>query len=192
MFGGTFDPIHRGHLAIAQFALQEAELDLVLMVPAGRPWLRDEAPMASAEHRLRMTQLAVENEPNFEVSGVDVVREGATYTVDTLVDLGDEYGEDVEFVLVLGADSARQMDSWERSDELRRLCSVLVIGRPGEERLENLAASHPAYGARYLEGPMLDVSATRLRSRLAAGEDVSDSVPGAVERYIRKNGLYGA
>ncbi len=192
VFGGTFDPIHRGHIEIARFALRHGDLNSVLVIPAGRPWLRDKPPTASPERRLEMAQLAVAEEDGLEVSDVDVVREGETYTADTLHDLSVRYDENVDFVLVLGADSALQMDNWQRSNELRNLCSVLVIGRPGETWPDNLPESHPAHGANFLEGPMLDVSATELRARLAAGEGVGDSVPADVERYIRRNGLYGS
>ena len=162
------------------------------MVPAGRPWLRGKPPEASAEHRLRMTELAIEGEPGLAVSDVDIVRAGETYTADTLADLRSQFGDGVEFVLVLGADSARSMDRWKRSDELRKMCSVLVIGRPGEVWQNDLPDSHPASGATYLEGPMLNVSATGLRARLASGQDVSDSLAPQVERYLRKHGLYRA
>ncbi len=196
VFGGTFDPIHSGHLEIARFALEAGALDLVLMVPAGKPWLRGEPPVASAQQRLRMTQIAVANEDQIQVSDVDVVREGTTYTVDMLSDLRTKYGSDAELVLVLGADSALQMNRWEQPNELRTGCKVLVIGRPGEIWPNTLPDSHPAHDAEYLEGPMLDVSATELRAklaagaRLAAGDGIGDSVPTGVERYIRENGLY--
>ena len=190
VFGGTFDPIHRGHLEIARFALRQGGLDLVLMVPAGRPWLRSEPPAASAEHRLRMTELAIDSEPGLAVSDVDIVRAGETYTADTLADLRTQYRAEAEFVLVLGADSARSLDRWKRADELREMCSLLVIGRPGEVWSADLPGSHPAANATYLEGPMLDVSATELRARLASGKDVSDSLVPQVERYIREYGLY--
>lgn len=191
VFGGTFDPIHSGHIQIAKFALEEGKLDLVLVVPAGNPWLRDDPPAASAEHRLRMTELAVADEKGLEVSDVDAVRDGETFTVDTLADLRAKYGAGTELVLILGADSALQMHRWQRADQLRNGCAILVIGRPGETWPEDLPESHPAHGAKYIEGPMLDVSATELRAKLAAGEGVGDSVPDEVERYIRENGLYG-
>ncbi len=190
VFGGTFDPIHRGHIETARFALEAGDLDLVLVIPAGHPWLRSRPPKASPEQRLEMTRLAVQDEDGLEVSDVDVVREGVTYTVDTLTDLQAQYGESAGLVLILGADSALQMHRWERASELRNLCSVLVIGRPGETWPGNLPEDHPAHGATFLEGPMIEVSATEIRARLAAGEGVGDSVPADVQRYIETNGLY--
>jgi nicotinate (nicotinamide) nucleotide adenylyltransferase len=191
LFGGTFDPIHRGHRDIALFALQHSDIDELVMVPAGRPWLRAAQPSASPENRLRMTELAVAREPGFAVSDVDVLREGPTYSVDTLVDLRAKCGGEVIFVLVLGADSALSMDRWHRASELPGLCEVLVIGRPGETWPANLPSSHPAHGARFLDGPMVDISATNLRQRLARGDDVRDSLAGPVIEYIRQHGLYG-
>lgn len=190
VFGGTFDPIHNGHLAVARFALEHGGLENVLLVPAGQPWLRDGPPVASAENRLRMTELAVASETGLEVSDVDVAREGTTYTADTLADLRHQYGGEVEFVLVLGSDSALQMDRWERAGELRDLCTVLVIGRPGERWPDDLPETHPAHDAKYLEGPMVDISATELREQLSAAADVSDSVPEPVLEHIKKHRLY--
>jgi nicotinate (nicotinamide) nucleotide adenylyltransferase len=191
VFGGTFDPIHRGHIAIARFALEHGDLDQLLMIPAGKPWLRGAPPAASPEHRMRMTELAAAAEPGIAVSDADVVREGATYSVDTLADLRAKYGETVKLVLVLGTDAALSMDHWHRAAELPGMCEVLVIGRPGETWLANLPASHPAHDAKFLDGPMVDISATSLRERLARGDDVRDSLAAPVVEYIRLHGLYG-
>ena len=191
VFGGTFDPVHRGHVEIARFALQHGDLDRVIMIPAGRPWLRGAPPAASPEHRLRMTELAVAGEPEFAVSDVDVVREGATYSVDTLKDLRAKHGDAVTLVLVLGTDAALSMDRWHRAQELPGMCEVLVIGRPGEMWPANLPPFHPAHDAKFLDGPMVDISATSLRERLARGDDVRDSLAAPVIDYIRQHGLYG-
>ncbi len=192
VFGGTFDPIHRGHLEVARAAARAADLEQVLLVPAGRPWLRESEPAASPQQRLEMTRLAARDDSLLDVSDVDVVRDGPTYSVDTLLDLRERYGQGAVFVLILGADSALTMDQWSRGDELSGLCEVLVIGRPGETWPSDLPPSHPASRAKYVKGPMLQVSATDLRERLAAGADVSDSLVAAVTDYIRENGLYRA
>ena len=190
VFGGTFDPIHNGHLSVARFALEHGNLDMVLLVPAGRPWLREGTPTASAEHRLRMVELAVTGEPGLAVSDIDVTREGDTFTVDTLADLRAIYGDSVELVLIVGVDSALQMDRWDRASKLRSLCTVVVVGRPGEEWSSDLSEAHPAFGAEYFEGPMLDISATRLRNALGGGEDVERFLPVPVLKYIEKHRLY--
>ena len=192
VFGGTFDPIHNGHLAVAEFALKAARLDCVLLVPTGRPWLRASQPHASPVDRLRMAELAVEGRAGLLVSRVDVDRPGETYTVDTLRDLRREYGDGVDLALILGADSARSLPRWKQAAELPRMSKLVIIGRPGEDwRPESLERGHPAALADYFEGPMAEVSATEIRRRLAAGEPVSGMMPDAVERYIRDQGLYG-
>lgn len=191
VFGGTFDPIHIGHVEVARFVLKAADLDVVLMVPAGIPWLRENAPGASPEHRLRMVELAIERIEGVELSRVDVDRSGETYTADTLSDLRQKHGPDDRFILVLGVDAAVSMDQWKRAGELADMCDVLVVGRPGERWNSELHAEHPASDAKFLEGPMIDVSATEIRKRLFAGEGLSGILPERVERYIRDNGLYG-
>jgi nicotinate (nicotinamide) nucleotide adenylyltransferase len=191
VFGGTFDPIHLGHIETARFALQHGNLDALLMVPAGRPWLRGMPPVASAGDRLRMTELAFAGEAGITVINVDVVRSGATYSIDTLTDLRGQYGDAVTLILVLGADSALSMDRWHRASELPGMCEVLVIGRPGESWDGNLPTSHPAHGATFLRGPMMDISATKLREQLAHGVDVRDSLTAPVMDYIQQHRLYG-
>jgi nicotinate-nucleotide adenylyltransferase len=191
VFGGTFDPVHNGHLAVAEFVLGAGNLDEVLLVPAGDPWLRKHGPLASAAHRLRMAELAVESHDGLSVSRVDIDRKGETYTVDTLRELRRQYGEDAELVLVVGADSAVTMDRWKHSDRLKAMCETLVVRRAGQEWPESLREDHPAAHAVYVEGPVVDISASEIRNKLAAGESVRDMVPEAVERYIRRHGLYG-
>ncbi|MHC4093671.1 MAG: nicotinate-nucleotide adenylyltransferase [Planctomycetota bacterium] len=190
VFGGTFDPIHSGHLAIAEFALENARLDEVVFVPVGKPWLREEAPAASAAERCEMVRLAVSGRSGLSVSRVDVERPGVTYTVDTLDDLRRQRDETVDLVLILGSDAARTLDRWHEARRIPEMCEILVIGRPGETWPGDLSAGHPAASATYLEGPMVDVSATAARARLAAEQPVNDMLPVAVERYIVENGLY--
>ncbi len=190
MFGGTFDPIHKGHLAIARFALAHGDLEMVLLVPAGKPWLRSETPSALAQDRLQMTKLAVAGEPGLEASDVDVAREGATYTVDTLRDLRERYEGGTEFVLIVGVDAALSMNRWHRASELADLCSILVIGRPGQSWAEDLPIGHPAHAAEFSEGPMIDISATKLRAKLVTGQDVAEELPAEVAAYIEHHELY--
>ena len=191
VFGGTFDPAHNGHIAVALFALTAFSLDEVLMVVASDQWLREKAPMASAEHRLKMVRLAVADEENISGSDVDLRRSGPTYTVDTLKDLRNKYSN-ASLVLMSGLDSALSMDRWDRGDQLTQLAEIAVVGRPGETLdLDSLADTHPAKDANYLEGPMVDVSATLVRERIESGEGIDDLVPGVVAEYINEHGLYG-
>ncbi len=192
IFGGTFDPIHEGHLAVARTARDAFDLDLVLFVPAPRPWLRPRGPVVPAEDRLAMVRLAIKSERAFDASTVDLDRPGTTYTADTLRDLRKEYGPEPEFYLVLGADSIRHLDRWARIDSVLRRCTLAAVGRPGASKPAELPGEHPGNQARFVEGPMVDVSATEIRRRLAAGESCAGMLPSAVERYIREHGLYGA
>jgi len=192
VFGGTFDPIHEGHLAVARSARDAFGLDLVLFVPAPRPWLRQRGPVAPPEDRLQMVRLAVSGEPGSAVSTVDLDRPGPTYTADTLRDLRSVYGAEAELYLVLGADSLRHLDRWERAEDIIGQCVLAAVGRPGAPKPVELPDGHPGRWAKFAEGPMLDVSATEIRRRLQAGESCEGILPSAVERYIRRHGLYRA
>ncbi len=191
VFGGTFDPIHNGHVAVAQFALSGFSLDEVHMIVASDQWLREKAPAASAEYRLEMVRLAVQKENHIVASDIDLRRSGSTYTVDTLSDLRDQY-PNASLTLISGVDSALSMDRWHRGDQLTQLADIAVVGRPGETLdLDSLDDTHPAKNAKYLEGPMVDVSATLVRERIESGERADDLVPGVVADYINEHGLYG-
>ncbi len=191
VFGGTFDPIHNGHIAVAEAVRDALGLDEVLFVVTSDQWLRESPPEASAGDRFTMVELAVENVLGFTASDVDIVREGSTYTVDTLTDLRETFGETTGLFLIVGADSAASMDRWKRGDEIPPLATIVVVGRPGEAfDAGSLSTSHPASGAEYVEGPMIDVSATRVRGLLSEGRPVGELVPTAVADYIEKRNLY--
>ncbi len=192
VFGGTFDPVHEGHLAVARCAREAFDLDLVLFVPAPRPWLRSQGPVAPPEDRLAMARMALVEEQGFAVSTVDLDRAGPTYTADTLRDLRALYGPGPEFYLVLGADSLSRLDQWEKADEIIGQCVLAAVGRPGAARPADLPDGHPGRWARFIEGPMVQVSATEIRRRLSAGESCAGMLHPGVERYIREHGLYGA
>lgn len=191
VLGGTFDPIHLGHLAAGRAAMDCAQLDRVLFVPAGIPPHRG-AAVASAEQRLEMSRLAIGGEKGFEVSDVEVRRPGRSYTADTLSELSRERPDD-ELFLVLGWDAARLFSTWHKPDEVRRLATVVVVSRPGSASPD--AAALVAAGldpARSIlcVRPTPDISGSTLRRAIANGEGVRD-LPVAVERYIAKNRLYG-
>ncbi|MCZ6538330.1 MAG: nicotinate-nucleotide adenylyltransferase [Chloroflexi bacterium] len=191
VLGGTFDPVHNGHIAIAEAVRSELDLDEVLFVVAADQWLRENPPAAAASDRLAMVELAVDGRMGFEASDVDIVRTGATYTVDTLTDLREQFDEAIEMHLIVGADSATLMDRWNRAGTIVSLARVTVIGRPGMEFDEgSLEKSHPASGAVYVEGPMIDVSATAIRDLVRAGKPLTGLVPDPVANYIEANGLY--
>jgi len=191
VFGGTFDPIHKGHVAVAQSVLEVLDLDQVLFVVTSDQWLRENPPVAAAADRLRMVELAVDNVLEFAASDVDIVREGSTYTVDTLRDLGAQLGDEVELYLIVGADSAASMNRWKDAEQIGKLAKIVAVGRPGQMlAVDSLDDSHPASGAEYVEGPMIDVSATRVRGLLSDGQPIDALVTGEVAKYIETRNLY--
>jgi len=191
VFGGTFDPIHKGHLAAARAAMECAHLDRVLFVPSAQPPHRG-AAVAPAEDRLAMSRLAVDGEPGFEVSDVEVRRGGRSYTADTLSDLHRERPSD-ELFLILGWDAARLFRTWHEPDRVSDLASMVIVDRPGlEEKASELAGLglDPAR-ITLCHHPTPDVSGSELRRELASGRPVTGHLPAAVERYIATHHVYG-
>jgi nicotinate-nucleotide adenylyltransferase len=189
--GGTFDPIHLGHLAVAQAALECGRLDRVLLVPSARPPHRRPAE-APAEDRLAMTRLAAEGLDRIEVSDAELRREGPSYTVDTLGELRAAY-PDAELFLVLGWDAAREIRLWERPERVFELARLLVVNRPGlappTEADLRAAGLDPARVLLCDQGTP-DVKATRVRGLVASAGDLDGVLPPAVASYIAERGLY--
>ena len=191
VLGGTFDPIHFGHLAVAKAAIECANLDRVLFVPSAQPPHRT-AAVAPAEDRFAMTNLAVQGEPRFEVSDVEVRRGGRSYTVDTLNELHRAFPND-ELFLILGWDAARLFRTWREPDRVSELASLVTVDRPG------MAPPTPSElavlrldPARVVNChvPTPDVSGSALRRAIASGQPVAGQLPPAVERYIAERHLY--
>ena len=178
VFGGTFDPVHVGHLAIANAALDELRLDRVYFVPARRSPLKHDGPIASPEDRLAMLNAAIADEARFRVSRVEVDREGPSFTVDTLESLRGEG----ELFLILGSDAYADFDRWREPERIRELATVVLAARPG-------APNAPA-GMRMLDAPLMDISSRELRARAARGRSLRYLVPEAVLRYIEEHRLY--
>ena len=191
ILGGTFDPIHEGHLAAAQVAMECAHLDRVLFIPGAQPPHRGPA-VAGADQRLAMSRLAIEGEPGFEVSDVEIRRGGKSYTADTVRELERLYPED-ELFLILGWDAARLFRSWREPDVIRRLATVVVVRRPGtpppDAKLLQAAGLDPARTILCM-GHTPDISGSALREAIALGKPVSDSLRPAVERYVAEQKLY--
>ena len=194
ILGGTFDPVHRGHLEIARRAMDEASLERVIFIPASQPRLKSGEPSASPEQRMEMLRLAVAGTAEFEVSDIELRRAGPTLTVETLRELRQELGKGVELSFILGLDVLGRFDQWVQPERVVELARLLAVSRPGYTGFD-----WPAFYARnpYAEGRVevldstaIDVSASELRGRLAAGASVSGLLPEAVESYIRENGLY--
>ncbi len=190
ILGGTFDPIHLGHLAAARAAIECAELDRLLLVPSGTPPHRRPA-VASGEQRLEMTRLAIDGESALEVSDIEIRRGGTSYTADTLRELRRERPGDQLF-LVLGWDAARLFSSWREPGEVRRLATVVVVSRPGSESPDATtlvaAGLDPAKTVLCVR-PTPDISGSALRRAIAGGEPVR-GLPPRVESYVAKHRLY--
>jgi len=194
VFGGTFDPIHNGHLAVANEAVLALGVDGVSFMPAGQPWLKGDRDITPARHRLRMVRLAVAANPHFMVSTMEIDRPGPTYTVDTVERLRQQVGPAAELYFLVGGDGLRELPEWKEPWRLTGLCRLVAFGRPGAEVpvLDELETSVPGISANVIliDVPQVDVSSTEVRSRLRQGEPISGLVPPAVEQYIRDHRLY--
>jgi len=186
VMGGTFDPIHHGHLVAASEVSHRFGLDEVLFVPTGEPWQKGERQVSPAEDRYLMTVVATASNPRFSVDRVDIDRPGPTYTVDTLRDLHSRM-PDAQLFFITGADALAQILSWHKVDELFELAHFVGVTRPGYE----LADAHLPKGAVSLvEVPAMAISSTECRERVAEGRPVWYLVPDGVVQYISKRRLY--
>jgi nicotinate-nucleotide adenylyltransferase len=192
VLGGTFDPIHLGHLAAAKAALDCAHLDRVLFIPSGRPPHRP-AALAPEADRLTMVRLATQDEPRFEVSDMEITRGGLSYSADTVEELHRAHPDD-ELFLILGWDAARLFRTWHEPDRVASLASFVILGRPGTEpptSSEMAALGLPPERLVKCFGGTPDISGSALRGEIAAGRPVTGKLPAAVERYIAERHLYG-
>ncbi|QQQ77673.1 nicotinate-nucleotide adenylyltransferase [Saccharothrix sp. 6-C] len=186
VMGGTFDPVHHGHLVAASEVQARFDLDEVVFVPTGQPWQKSEREVSAAEDRYLMTVIATASNPRFSVSRVDIDRPGPTYTIDTLTDL--KVGRpDADLFFITGADALEQILSWRRADDVFGLAHFIGVTRPGYE----LDDTHLPPGAVSLvEVPAMAISSTAVRARTAAGLPVWYLVPDGVVQYISKRRLY--
>ena len=189
VFGGTFDPPHVGHTAMAAWARESLSLDRVVFVPSGRPPHKRHATHSAARHRLAMTRLAARDLPGFEVSSVEVRRPGPSYTSDTLLDMARREPHAERF-LIIGADMFDVFRTWHAWELILALATVVVAMRPGARAPRTPRWAHKGRGVVWLDNPGLDVSSTRVRRRLAAGHAASGIVAPAVARYAARHGLY--
>ena len=188
--GGSFNPVHLGHLHLAQAALDSGSVDRVLFLPSGNP-PHKRAGLADKMDRLAMVQLAVEGRRGMGVCREEIDREGVIYTVDTLSLLRMKQPQDT-LVYLIGADTLRTLSSWRRPEDVVRLCELLVLAREGEEDMQRYAEHWRGKGAviSFLRAQTMDVSSTKVRALAAAGQPLGALVPQAVEAYIRSHGLY--
>jgi nicotinate-nucleotide adenylyltransferase len=187
IMGGTFDPIHNGHLVAASEVAHLFNLDEVVFVPTGQPWLKSEQKVTAAEDRYLMTVIATASNPRFSVSRVDIERSGPTYTTDTLRDIRAVYGPDAELFFITGADALAQMLSWRDMDELFTLAHFVGCTRPGHQLSD---PGLPNGRVSLVEVPALAISSTECRQRVRSGEPIWYLVPDGIVQYINKRGLY--
>ena len=199
ILGGTFDPIHFGHLLLAEECREILALDKVLFVPAGQPWLKAGQPLTAAIHRLRMVELATADHPHFEVLRWEVERPGPSYTVDTLERLRMESDAAAELHFLLGLDALADFPRWKDPERILQMARLAVVPRPGyvakgdgDDIVAGIKSRYPAYADRItiLAVASVAISATDLRRWVAIGQSLRYRTPAAVGEYIREKGLY--
>lgn len=194
VLGGTFDPVHNGHLMVAEEAKTRLNLAEVIFVPAGQPWLKTDRVITPAEHRLQMLQLALADKPGFKLSTMEIERDGPSYTIDTISELQGQLNAEDELFFILGWSSLAELPQWRDAPRLIQTCYLVAAPRPGASRpnLKALEASIPGISQRVmlLDKPYIHVSASEIRDRVARGLSVRHLVPEPVNRYIKEHKLY--
>lgn len=197
ILGGTFNPVHCGHLIVAEAVREAFGLDRVLFIPTGLPPHKSKNEVAGAEHRYNMVEGAVRSNPYFEASRAEIERPGYTYTVDTLRSLGVQYGENAGLYFIIGADVINELATWKNFKEVFARCSFIAVGRPGVGKdafdgdVARLKEKYPV-SISVFEAPLMDISSTGIRERVGAYKSIKYLVPECVEEYIYENGLYVA
>jgi len=190
VMGGTFDPIHHGHLVAASEVAARFALDEVVFVPTGQPWQKSDRKVSQAEDRYLMTVVATASNPRFSTSRIDIEREGNTYTVDTLTELKALVGEDTDLFFITGADALSQILTWRGADQLFDLAHFIGVSRPGSPLDMSTVEHLPADKVTLLEVPALSISSTDCRRRITEGLPIWYLVPDGIVQYIAKRGLY--
>ena len=194
IMGGTFDPIHNGHLATAESVKDALALDTVLFIPSARPPHKRGKKIADAEHRLAMTILATCSHPDFHVSTVEILRTGPSYAVDTIDTLKQTFPSETQFFFILGADAALELSTWHNAQELVDKCRFVIATRQGTEfdmrLVERVFRAESREHLIRVETPALEISSTDIREKIRRGNSIRYLVPEPVEQYIRKECLY--
>ncbi|HEY7400726.1 MAG TPA: nicotinate-nucleotide adenylyltransferase [Actinomycetota bacterium] len=191
VMGGTFDPIHYGHLVAAEEALEQFRLDEVVFVPTGQPWMKEHEVVSPAEDRYLMTVIATASNPKFSVSRMEVDRDGPTYTVDTLRSLHEEQGAGTTLFFISGADAILEILQWREPEELFDLAHFIAATRPGYDLAHfEEGATALASEVTVMHVPALAISSTDIRARIAGGHPIRYLVPEGVKSYVEKAGLY--
>jgi len=194
VLGGTFDPVHSGHLVIAEKAKKNLGLSRVIFVPAGQPWLKSDHEITPAAHRVEMVKLAIDGNAHFELSTVELDRPGPSYSVDTVDILKRTLGDKVLIYFLIGWDSLAELPQWHEPERLVKLCKLVAVTRPGLSRpdLKSLESSAPdiSRSVVWMDIPPMDISSSDIRERVARGLSIHGLVPDEVEKYIKERKLY--
>ena len=192
--GGTFDPVHIGHLIVAEQVRSSLELDKVIFIPAGEPWMKADRKITASQHRVEMVRLAIASNPFFELSTIEIEHPGWTYTVDTLEQLSKDLDNGTRLFLLIGWDGLKNMPQWKAPYRISIIATLVTFPRPGvpEPDISILEESMPALSERMvkLNGPYIGISSTDIRERLSIGKSVRYLVPPEVDSYIADQGLY--
>jgi len=189
LFGGTFDPVHTGHLILAEFIREAAGLSKIYFIPTKIHPLKNNRHIQTAQHRLKMLEMATGDNPDFLISDFELQQPGTSYTIDTVKSFRQQYPPDnFELYFLVGADNLDQFHLWKQPDELVKLCQFILFGRPGYE----ISAGANSYAStfRFIEAPLLEISSTEIRKRVRQGLSIRYLVPPGVEDYIKKHTLY--
>jgi nicotinate-nucleotide adenylyltransferase len=184
ILGGTFNPLHIGHLAIAEVAQEKMDLDKVIFVPSSKPPHKRITHLATAKERLEMVRLSIKNNPKFDVSDYEVKKGGKSYTVDTAQYFRKKFGDDVKLFFIVGGDAASQLHTWRNVDEIRQYVSFVVVNRPGHDDCTPEIPHHS------ITMPGLDIASSYIRRRIVQGKSIKYLVPEEVFRYIEKHNLF--
>ncbi len=194
VLGGTFDPIHYGHIIVAEEVKNRLNLAEVIFVPTGQPWLKAAVPVTPAEHRLQMLSLALADIPYFKLSTIEIERTGPSYTLDTMLELREKIGSEDELFFILGWDKLYELPQWQEPSLLIQTCYLVAVPRPGCSRpkLKSLEAMVPGISqlVMLLDKPKIEISASEIRERVVQGLSVRHLVPEPVNRYIKEHRLY--
>ena len=194
ILGGTFDPVHLGHLIIAEEVRSSVGLDKVVFVPAGVPWMRENEGISSGKHRLNMVDLAVKPTPYFESSSLEIDREGVTYTADTLKTLREELDSSVELSFIMGMDVLEKFHLWKSPEIVVDLCNLVVVNRPGNQAVDvnEVVKQFPEAGPklRIINVPRMEISSSGIRERVKQGKSLKYLLSEDVIEYIDQNNLY--
>lgn len=195
IFGGTFDPIHYGHLRIAQIALKKFKLDKMLFIPSGNPPHKSKHTIQPSNHRYEMVKLAISDNDNFYISNIEIEKKTTTYTIETIKEISKIAYKDSEFYFLIGSDAFLQMDSWNNLGELLSICNLMVFTRY-EEQVKEIKEKAKKYEKLYdavilpIEEHTLNISSTKIRNMIQSGKPFKYLVPDDVENYIKYNKLY--